>query len=250
MSPTTTHAYILRVLPFRESSVIGYLFTESHGLIHGVARGIRTPKKGVFVERGMLVETVLYVRPGRDLHTLGATAVVEAFGAIRGSLLKTAVRDVAFEVALSGISQADPHPELFGFFAKFLHFLESCPETHAYPFALWRFLYRFAALLGFGLPIDRCMSCGGELSRGGELDIASGGLQCDRCALRTRSTRFLPPAALAVLRGSLRDATELDDTLDPHERRRVTRLLADFCRYHFEVREEYRSLAFLEGVVS
>lgn len=250
MAPIKTRAYVLRVLPYRESSIIGYLFTESHGLVHGLARGIRRPAKGAAtpLERGFLVETFLYMRPNRDLHTLGGTALLEAFPKIRASLLKTTVRDMAFEVALSGIQTSDPHPELFGFFARFLNYLDSCSESCAHPFALWRFLHRFPALLGFGLDPGRCMACGAELTGGGELDVASGGLRCEECAVKWETSRYVPCAAQEVLAGRRRDIREIRRVMGDDNVRRITRLLADFCRYHFESRGEYRSLQFLEGL--
>ncbi|MBD3316212.1 MAG: DNA repair protein RecO [Chitinivibrionales bacterium] len=251
MTATKTHAYILKVLPFRESSAIVYLFTESTGLIHGVARGIRSRKRGAstLLERGLLVETFVYFRPNRELHTLGNISVLEAFPETRASLLRTAVRDIAFEVALSGIKVSDPHPELFGFFAKFLHYLESCTESQAYPFALWRFLHRFPALLGFALGLERCIVCGDILPSGGELDIAAGGLQCASCGVKDKTNRFVSSVVIDTLTGRKREITEIQEQNIGRDLRRITRLLTHFCRYHFEIRNDYRSLAFLEEIV-
>ena len=84
MGAEKTKALILQVLPYRESSCILYLFTEKHGLIHGIAKGIRRKKsKQDLIERGFLVELIVYIRPHRELHTLSSIHVLEFFSAVR-----------------------------------------------------------------------------------------------------------------------------------------------------------------------
>jgi DNA repair protein RecO len=195
------------------------------------------------MERGFLLELMVYIRPNRDLHTLGGVQGLEFFPATRTSLIRTAVRDSAFETALSAISLADPHPELFEFFLRFLRYLETAHESSCYPYALWRFFFRFAGLLGFAADPEYCARCREALDEGAFLEIGTGSFLCPRCGQGCTPRALVPPGALSVLNGARPSAAR---SVAAEHHHRITRLLADYCRYHFEAREEYRSLRFLE----
>jgi DNA repair protein RecO (recombination protein O) len=250
MAPTKTRAVVLKVLPYRESSYIVHLFTESHGLLHGIAKGMRKAKAGQsFLERGFLVELLAYVRPQRELHTLGSIQVLEFCPGTRSSLLKSAVRDAAFELVLSAVRVTDPHPELFAFFQEVLLEIERREDRRVYPWTLWAFYYRFAAMLGFALDLDRCARCGRSIGAGKAfVNVGRGALECERCSPSRPEARLLHGAPMRFLRGEESETAE-DADLPAGEKKRLTRLLADYCRYHFDVRAESKALDFLEGLV-
>jgi DNA repair protein RecO (recombination protein O) len=247
MSAEKSKALILKILPYRESSCILHLFTEEHGLVHGVAKGVRKQKsKQDFLERGFLIELIVYMRPHRELHTVGSVNVLEFFSAIRSSLIKSTLRDAAFETVLSSITESDVHPELFDFFVKFLHHLQNAPESDVHPFALWLFYHRFSQHMGFGLDLEQCLSCGSPLKKHAFLAMNIGGLECDVCCESKQENFSIPVSVLTYLTKGSPKPGKLHQLLPPERTKKITWLLADYCRYHFDIQKEYKALLFLD----
>ena len=253
MAPHKTKAFILKVNPYRESSCILYLFTEHHGLVHGIAKGVRQKKSGIpSLERGFCLELLLYTRPHRELHTLAAIAILDYYPRLRTDLYKNAVRDMAFEVILATMSPDSPHPEIFSYLSRFLAHLEARPHAQCFPGMAWRFLYDFSALMGFGPNIDTCANCGGGLSgkSGAWLFLESGTLLCGACAARHGKTgAFLPRAVLALLSEAAgQEHQEEIERMSGQEVRRISHQLARYCQYHFQHYSDFKSLEFLDSL--
>ena len=255
MSIEKVRALVLSVMPFRESSVIAALLTRSQGRVSGIAKGVRrSPKAPLSIERGLLVELFLYVKPQRDLHTIGEVSVVDYFPSIRADLGKLALRDGALELVLKSVAASETHPELFDFALVFLQHLEELPAEPLPVRALTNFFYGWARLLGFHLALERCVRCGSDrvAAQGGLLAIDKGGLVCPVCARGAASApSFLPPEVIGDFLSGERGEPETPTGagLPPRDEMRIARLLADYCRYHLEIRGELKSLAFLESMV-
>jgi DNA repair protein RecO len=250
MSPVKTTAVVVKVLAYRESSYIAYLFTDTLGLIHGIAKGIRKPSRSQqLLERGFIIECNAYVRPHRELHTLGAVQVREYFGATRTSLVKTALRDATFELVCAAVTVADPHPAFFRFLVRFLAGLEEGKEDDVCPFSLWTFYYRFASMMGVAPDLDKCVYCGGKLEgRRISLCVGDGGFACAECPAGRTAAAAVHSCVREYLGGNV-GVGEVRRSTGPAERKRFTRALADFCRYHCDVRSELKALEFLEGLM-
>jgi DNA repair protein RecO (recombination protein O) len=256
MAPHKTKAIILKINPFRESSCILYLLTPDHGLVHGVAKGVKQKKTGAAaLERGFLVEALLYSRPHRELHTLGSISVLDYYPSTRTDLFKNVVRDIAFEVLLKTMSCDSSHPEVFSYCATMCDQMEATPATACFPVMLWRFFFHFARLMGVAPDIDTCSTCGRPVqwANGAFLRLESGGMTCPDCAKTSadpcgRTASFLPPLVLQ----SLKRDTAQDQAaccMPASEIRRTTWLLARYCQYHFHHSSEFKSLAFLDSIL-
>jgi len=70
----------------------------------------RSPQMPLVLERGLLVELVLYMKPNRDLHTIGQISVAKYYPSIRFDLGKLALRDAAFELILKSVPAPRPIP--------------------------------------------------------------------------------------------------------------------------------------------
>jgi len=247
MAPQKTTALVLSLSPYGESSYLIDLFTESAGLVCGIARGIRRQgRQHVPVEQGMFVELLLYIRPGRNVQTLGSLAVAEFFPSVRGDLAKTALRDTACETALRGLPVLEPHPDLYACFHQFLTELDAGNVSATFPFLLWRFYLDFAGILGYRPDLARCGGCGRRLeNEPAYLAVADGVVACEACGSGRGPATHIPAAALTFLRMPRFSAAAAPVSLEPAARRSVTVLWADYCQYHFEHRRRLRSLEFL-----
>jgi DNA repair protein RecO (recombination protein O) len=259
MSPHKTQAFILKVNPYRESSCILYLLTREHGLVHGIAKGVKQKKAGVpSLERGFLIDALLYSRPNRELHTLGGITVDCYYSSIRTDLFKSVVRDIAFEMLLKTMSCDSSHPEVFSYCEDMCGRMEIAPADECFPVMVWQFFYHFSRLMGVAPNIDTCTSCGrpvqGPLvAAGAFLVLESGGMICAECAksgctFSGKIGSFLPPFAL----WSLKNGCASGDgacRMPASEIRRITWLLARYCQYHFHHVSDFKSLVFLDSIL-
>jgi DNA repair protein RecO (recombination protein O) len=250
MSIEKTVHLVLSVMPYRETSVIATLLSRRFGRVSGIARGVRRkPAAPLTLERGQLVELVLYLRPHRDLHTIGAISVVNYFPSIRGDLCLLALRDACFELMLNSATASEGHGEMFDFAAEFLARLETRAPSPAPFHELWLFFHGWAGLSGVMLNIRECIRCRSPrvAAEGGLLASQRGGLVCSSCAggRIAQSPSYLPGEVAAFLLGRAPPPP-----LPAPELARVSRLLAEWCRYHLDIPNEFKSLAFLESVVT
>lgn len=255
MSIEKTPCIVLSVMPYRETSSIATLLSRAHGRVSGIAKGIRrqTASMPLALERGLLIESMLYVKPHRDLHTMGETTVLRYFSNIRTDLGRLTLRDVAFELVLKSVTASDTHGELFDFVLAFLERLETVPLTHDAPVhLLWSFFYGWSFHCGFALNLRECVRCaGGHVgTEGGSVSHEQGGLVCGGCGKNSRSS-FLPPEVAAFLLATENgeNTPPFSASFTPREQLRITRLLADYCRYHFDMRSDFKSLGFMESMM-
>jgi DNA repair protein RecO (recombination protein O) len=251
MSIEKSCSIVLSTVPYRESSILMYLFSRQHGRIHALAKGIRkSDRRGVPVERGYLIEHIVYLKPHRDLHLVTDCQIREHYPAIRCDLDKTAVRDVLFDLLLAAIKVTDPHPELFDYLARFLTVLDGTTvNMNGLLLHLSKTLFGIAARLGFGIDFGRCVTCGTRFGENGGawLSVEKGLVRCEDCSpAHATADRFLPFAAAAFFACPdelpLPAAAELTD----REMSGVLRLTCDYCRYHFDIRKQLDSLKFIE----
>ncbi|MBN1604456.1 MAG: DNA repair protein RecO [Chitinispirillaceae bacterium] len=253
MSIHKTSSIVLSTTPYRESSLIVTLFSVDYGRFQGIAKGIRSASKySTPLERGMLIEHIVYVKKTREIQTLADIQVSDFFPEIRGNIEKTSVRDTAFELLISSLKPGDRNPELFSFVLDFLSFL-STPEItqNTLLFLLWSFHFRFASIMGFETNFSTCTHCSKTLvstQSGGYLNHDQGGIVCNSCGKSHLGDDLFIPSELLSCQ-SFTDIPETFSSLLPsHQWLRLIRLASSYCRIHFDLKYPFRSLDFLEQV--
>jgi DNA repair protein RecO len=230
MSAEKTESVILSAAPYRETSCILRLFTRSHGLVHGIAKGVRrsggksTPTP---LDRGLLLEALLYHRPNRELHTLGSLHVANFFHGVRADITKSALRDIALELYLKSITEPSPHPELFDLLLGFLAGLDGINtvdriNTNADFLMLWRFIGRYLEHAGFGINEENYKGSGIDSHIVKAIIDGYG----DECRNVTEPQRY------RYSMGECINATEQ---------------LLRYCRRHFDIRAAFNSMEFVRS---
>jgi DNA repair protein RecO len=274
MSAEKTESVILSVIPYRETSCITRLFTRSLGLVHGIAKGVRKGGKSATpLDRGFLLDALVYYRPNRELHTLGGLHVANFFPGIRSDLTKSAVRDIALELYLKSITQSEPHPELFDLIVSFFADMEESLRPELLFPLLWRFIHNYCVMTGFGINTKFCKECGGDIHHAITntnfdtaadnrylLEFDSGALVCGKCALSKAYGRNI--TGVGIDRGIGASVIRFIDSIGigdnneiaaprnygKNEYLRVTELLLLYCRRHLDIRASFNSLEFVKSM--
>ncbi len=152
-------AFLLHQRPYRESSALLEVFTEHHGRIGLIARGVRSARSK---QRGDL-------QPFRPLRLswqgrgeLGTLTSVEADGALnrlQGKALYSAF--YLNELLMRLLTRHDPHAALFGYYRDALHRLAGSAQLEA---ILRVFEMRLLQEAGYALQLD-CEAHSGEALR-------------------------------------------------------------------------------------
>lgn len=250
MSVDKTTAVVVSVIPWRETSVIVRLFTKEHGMISAAVKGIKRSRQlNTPIERGQIIDTLVYMHHNRTMQTLADMQIVAFYQSIRSDLEKTALRDLVLELLQKSIHDTHGHPELYERLVQCFANLDESKERNAVFGSVWNFIRDFTLLLGFGLAVERCVSCGdasGIVEYGGYLLVEQGGLVCRSCNRGVISPDyFIGSCSIAMINGFYLEK----QAFDAHECLRISKLLISFCKSHIEIGSELRSLQFLSEIV-
>src|SRR5690606_3076572 len=185
-SPTIDSlALVLGRVNFRESDLILQLFTEKLGRISALARGARSSKKRFSgsLEPIHTLFVELSDKPKGDLHTLKDAQIATP----RVHLASGLERLEAAGKGLSWVKKAAPHhtpePALFRAIIFFLDELNQPVTEHSPRDLLAGFGVRLLEVLGWGLYLTSCVSCGKPCPEGRAawLHPERGGIICRGC---------------------------------------------------------------------
>jgi len=192
---------VLRAIKLGEADRIVTIFTQGHGKIRAVAKGIRktTSKFGARLEPMSRVALQCY--KGRDLDIVTQAESLDSNRVLREeySLL---TRSVPMLEAVDQVAQdREPNPALYRMLTGALHALATTRNPLVTPAFFWKLL----SLEGFHPLLDGCARCGEQPdeAKGGDhelvaFDLEEGGTVCRACA--RGGGRPLTPGGLALLR--------------------------------------------------
>lgn len=236
----TTRTVVLQTYPFSDTSKILRLMTLDRGPRSAIAKGARRPKSrfGGLIEPFAEGYATLYLKEGRDLHTLSDFDLIRERQDLGVDLPRFAGASVLCELVMR-LAPEHRDDRLFGALVRGLDSLVDAAPGRAGAVAL-REIWRLVGVLGFAPELARCAGCGRAVEDGdvARFDHAAGGLRCTACG--GEGVR-LEPEELRTLR-RLATGDRVPDGANARQRR----LLTDFIRYHLAEGTRLRSLAFLE----
>ncbi|HTN93404.1 MAG TPA: DNA repair protein RecO [Gallionella sp.] len=151
-------AFVLHSYPFRETSLILDVFSQSHGRLAMVARGARRPKSGL---RGVLMnfQPLLLSWFGKgEVRTLHSAEWQGGQPYLQGTALMCGF--YLNELLLNLLARDDPHERLFDYYRKTLHRLAHETDHAA---TLRCFEKHLLQELGYALLLDREAGGGTEI---------------------------------------------------------------------------------------
>jgi DNA repair protein RecO (recombination protein O) len=229
-------AIVIRTYRLGEADRIVVLFTEHHGKIRAVAKGVRKTKSkfGSRLEPNSHVALQLY--EGRELDIVTQAESIDHFRTIREDLDRLSAASAMLEAVDQLAQDHEANPRLY---QMLLGALRSLSAQHA-PLVVPAFFVKALALEGFRPMVDRCVECGAKESLVA-FDFESGGTLCIDC----RRGQAISPEALQLLQqmlgGRLGAALNEPESPATHE---VTNLATRSLEHHLERR--LRSVTLLD----
>lgn len=241
----TTETIVLQSYAYSETSKILRLLTRTHGVRSVIAKGALRPRSqyGGILEAFSVGTASIYLRDGRDLHTLGGFDLIRTGQALGRDLARFGTASLVTELVLHTASEeADPalYEQLRGALERIEHAaggeLEAVGLTES-----WTMLAR----LGFAPLVDDCIACARALEAAEEciFDYAAGGPLCADCA-SGRGGRALPAHARRALASFVRGEVVIPERVAAH-----WALLSRFLAYHLADGGTLRSLRFLTEIL-
>jgi DNA repair protein RecO (recombination protein O) len=185
----STEAVVLRSIRLGEADRVLHLYTEAHGRVGAVAKGVRKTMSrfGARLEPLSHVELVLHRGRG-ELQTVTAAQLVRSHREAREDYYRFSVGMIGAEAMLRLFSEEEANERAFTALTRFLDLLDDTPHAVDRP-ALdplgLAFQLKLLWLAGYLPHVSACAECGAEREPLVGYSTRAGGAVCARCAPAT-----------------------------------------------------------------
>jgi DNA repair protein RecO (recombination protein O) len=243
-----TEAVVLRSIRLGEADRVLHLYTEAHGRIGAVAKGVRKTMSrfGARLEPLSHVELVLHRGRG-ELETVTAAQLVRSHREAREDYYRFSVGMIGAESMLRLFSEEEANERAFTALTRFLDLLDDASHAADQP-ALdplgLAFQLKLLWLAGYLPHVSACAECGAEGEPLVGYSTRAGGAVCARCASATEALALAADGSAgieALLAHPLADAAGLG--LSERALRDALRVVTASYEYHggFRLRTLRRS---------
>lgn len=148
-----TPGFVLHSYPFRETSLIVEIWTESHGRVPLVARGARRPGSAMRSRLMPFLPLAFSWSGKQELRTLiraewlGGLPIPQGLGLLCGFYVN--------ELMIKLLARDDPHPGLFPWYVQTLQALATGRDASEHAISLRRFEQHLLTELGYAQPFDQ-----------------------------------------------------------------------------------------------
>ena len=233
----STEAVVLRTIRLGEADRVLHLYTEAHGRVGAVAKGVRKTMSrfGGRLEPLSHVELVLH-RGRSDLATVTAAQLLRSHREAREDYYRFSVGMIGAEAMLRLFSEEEASEHAFTALTRFLDLLDIAPHVAERPtldpLGL-AFQLKLLWLAGYLPHVSACAECGAEQEALVGYSTRAGGAVCTRCASATEALALAADGIAgieALLARPLADAAGLG--LSERAQRDVLRVIAASYEYH------------------
>lgn len=194
-----TRGIVLRARNLGEADKIYTLFTDAHGKLDAVAKGVRRARSQVAGKLEFMSEATLTMHRGRSLDVITSAEIGRAHWAAIVDPGGFATAHVLAELIDAFCETHLALPEVFELLRGALRALAAAAEPAA---LVPRFELRLLGALGYAPAADGCVRCGDPLDGcPAWADLEAGGLACERCRPHRADSLGLEPGDVANFRG-------------------------------------------------
>lgn len=233
----STEAVVLRSMRLGEADRVLHLYTEAHGRVGVVAKGVRKTMSrfGARLEPLSHVDLVLHRGRG-ELETVTAAQLVRSHRAAREDYYRFSIGMIGAEAMLRLFSEEEANERAFTALTRFLDLLDDAPHAAGRPsldpLGL-AFQLKLLWLAGYLPHVQACAECGEEEETLVGYSTRAGGAVCARCAPATEALALAPESIAgieALLARPLADAQGLG--LGERAGRDALRVVTASYEYH------------------
>jgi DNA repair protein RecO (recombination protein O) len=233
----STEAVVLRSIRLGEADRVLHLYTEAHGRVGAVAKGVRKTKSrfGARLEPLSHVELVLHRGRG-ELQTVTSAQLVRSHREAREDYYRFSVGMIAAEAMLRLFSEEEANERAFTALTRFLDLLDEAPHVADRPtldpLGL-AYQLKLLWLAGYLPHVSACAECGAEREPLLGYSTRAGGAVCARCAPSTEALALAVDGIAGIetlLARPLADAAGAG--LSERARRDALRVIAASYEYH------------------
>lgn len=203
---------VLRTIKLGEADRIVSVFTQGHGKIRAVAKGVRKTASRFGSRLEPTSHVALQCYQGRELDVVTQVETIDVLRPLREGY---GVLTHAMSM-LEAVDQVTPererNPALYRLLVGALRTLAMTPSPVVTPAFFWKLL----SLEGFHPMLDACARCGAE-GPFSAFDLSEGGVLCDQCApfaggraVSADALAFLARIVGGDVRGALADPPPTD----------------------------------------
>jgi DNA repair protein RecO (recombination protein O) len=203
---------VLRTIKLGEADRIVSVFTQGHGKIRAVAKGVRKTASRFGSRLEPTSHVALQCYQGRELDVVTQVETIDVLRPLREGY---GVLTHAMSM-LEAVDQVTPererNPALYRLLVGALRTLAMTPSPVVTPAFFWKLL----SLEGFHPMLDGCARCGAE-GPFSAFDLSEGGVLCDQCApfaggraVSADALAFLARIVGGDVRGALADPPPTD----------------------------------------
>ena len=232
-----TEAVVLRSIRFGEADRVLHLYTQAHGRVGAVAKGVRktSSRFGARLEPLSHVELILHRGRG-ELETVTSAQLVRSHRDAREDYYRFSVGMIGAEAMLRLFSEEEANERAFTALTRFLDLLDGAPHAADRPtldpLGL-AFQLKLLWLAGYLPHVSACAECGAEDEPLVGYSPRAGGAVCARCAGATEALALAADGVAgieALLARPLADASGLG--LSERAQRDALRVIAASYEYH------------------
>jgi len=179
-APFKTEVIVLRSIRYGEADRILHLYSQDHGRLGAIAKGVRRVKSRLGGRLEPFARVNLILRQGRgDLCTVTGADTVHAHPALRERRASLERATQACDAVLRLLDSSDPNRPAYNLLAHELALLDADPDAAVRSQAL-AFRMKLLLAAGFAPELASCASCG-EREHLGAFSAAAGGIVCPGC---------------------------------------------------------------------
>jgi DNA repair protein RecO len=153
MAIVKTPAVVLKADNYRESSKLITLYTQSHGKVRTIAKGVRNTKTrwGGALQSMAYLEAVFYFKENRTLHLLSGAEYIKSFHSIYDNEKKIELGLRIIELVNKAVMENQQNTAIFELLVETLQNLDNA--TKNFVNVLFKYEFMIAKMLGFEIDI-------------------------------------------------------------------------------------------------
>ncbi|NLW90520.1 MAG: DNA repair protein RecO [Syntrophomonadaceae bacterium] len=192
-----SRAIILKTIDYRDADKLVTLFSEKHGKVRAVARGVKKPASSLRVCLQPFCHSNLYLSGGKELENVTQGKLIDFFPNIREDIDLTLQVLYLMELLDKSLMDHMALPSLYSVTLTVLEYL----NTHGNnPLAIRYFEANLLKYLGYQPLLERCVNCGTQSGKLQSFNLVRGGVICPECSKTLTSDFDFSGEALSILR--------------------------------------------------